>query len=127
MIHYVADLAHGDEPIAAKLEGFHRMAERVLGPGYDFTFQRFPHKAHTWQLYAELDKPERRGHLTSVSFDEVAFLDVPVIAPELLAIERHAKAAIADMCAIGTGVTLGSKHVPTEDFFRRPETKTAPE
>lgn len=114
MIHYVADLVDGDMPIAETMERFHRTAERVLGPGYDFRFERFPHKAHTWQLYAELDKPERPGELTFVSFNELAYLEVPAIPPELLAIERHTRQAIADVCGLGA-------------WPLTPETKTPPE
>lgn len=74
MKHYVSILVDGDMPIAETLEHFHRSAERVLGAGYEHELFRFPHKAHTWQLYAELDKPERRGEITSLTVNELGAL-----------------------------------------------------
>lgn len=129
MIHYLADLVDGDMPIVETMERFHRTAGRVLGAGYDFTFERFPHKAHTWQLYAELDKPERRGELPFVSFNELAWLEAPAatLPIELLALEKHAHKAFADMCNLGAGIMLGDRHVPHEELFLPPERKTAPD
>lgn len=126
MMHYVADLAHGDDPIDATMARFHRMAERVLGPGYDFEFNRFPHKAHTWQLYAEVDRPERRGHPTFVSFNELPMLEVPTVR-EVLELDAANRLAIEDAISLGIGATLGGRHVPHDELFKPPETKTPPE
>lgn len=55
MTHYYALLVTGDLPITATLEAFHHADELALGPDYDFRFDRFPHKAQTWQAYASIE------------------------------------------------------------------------
>lgn len=124
MIHYVADLVNGDDPIEPAIARFHRMAERVLGPGYDFTFERFPHKAHTWQLYAELDKPERRGHPTFVSFNELPMLEVPSVR-EAGELPIGTRLALEDAIATGIGATIGGRHVPHLELLPIPPGVTA--